>query len=334
MENFDRIGTAFGAPHRRKGWRSFALVGTMAMGLASIGTGLAQAAPDDPLTRPIARDLAPRWLEPAGPIRVYGSTWLVGFTHLNVVLIATDAGLVLIDAGLPQAAPRVEASLRAAGFRIEDVRLILSSEPHYDHAGGLAALARDSGATVLASGPGADVLRKGMSGAEDPQRAALFAYPPVRAVRVVHDGQKIRLGHTVITAHATPGHTPGSMSWSWASCARDHAGHDGDCKAMVFASSLNSLTEKPYRYLAPEHAALRAAFRRSFATIRALPCDILITGHPEHSDGEARLARLRADPTGQGYQSDGACRALAERYEAAFDARLAQEARGGEPGAR
>ncbi|MDE1917170.1 MAG: MBL fold metallo-hydrolase [Sphingomonadales bacterium] len=136
-------------------------------------------------------------------------TWLVGFTHMNVVLIASDAGLILIDAGLPQAAPLVERSLTAAGFRIQDVKYILSSEPHYDHAGGLAALARDSGITVLASRAGARVLRAGHSGAEDPQRVELLAYLAVRRVGIVRECQVIRLGDVAITAHATPGHTPG-----------------------------------------------------------------------------------------------------------------------------
>lgn len=285
---------------------------------ALILAGSADAAPVDDLTRPIAQQLAPLWLDPAGPIRVHGDTWLVGFTHMNVVLIASNAGLILIDAGLPQAAPLVERSLTQAGFRIQDVRYILSSEPHYDHAGGLAALARDSGATVLASRAGARVLRAGHSGAEDPQRATLFAYPPVRHLRVIHDGQVIRLGQVAVTAHATPGHTPGSMSWSWTSCRQ--AGKD--CADMVFAASLNSLTDRTYRY--SDHPEIIRGFRRSFATIRAMPCDILITGHPEHSEGEQRLARLRLNP--DGYRSTGACQALADRYEAAFDERLQAEA--------
>ncbi|MET0363613.1 MAG: MBL fold metallo-hydrolase, partial [Sphingobium sp.] len=224
----------------------------------------------------------------------------------------------------PQAAPLVEQNLRAAGFRIEDVKLILSSEPHYDHAGGIAALARDSGATVLASAAGARVLRAGHSGAEDPQRANLFAYPPVTRVRAVRDGQRIRLGTLEITAHATPGHTPGSVSWSWRSCADAGA---RDCAAIVFAASLNSLTDGHYRYSAAAHRTVLRDFRRSFATLRALPCDILITGHPEHSDGEARMERLRSDPQGMGYRSANACAALADRYETALDDRLAAEAK-------
>lgn len=271
----------------------------------------------DLLTRPIAPEYALRWLEPQAPVRIHGNSWLVGTAHMNVVLIDTGAGLILIDAGLPQAALVIENNIRAAGFRIEDVELILSSEPHYDHAGGIAALARDSGATVVASRAAAAVLKAGRSGREDPQRTTLFAYPPVPAVRVVGDGQTLRLGKTAITAHATPGHTPGSMSWSWTSCRAT------DCANIVFATSLNSLTDGRYRFSDPQHRAVIPAFRRSFATIRALPCDILITGHPEHSDGEAKVARARTNP--DSFRTEGACHKLADRYEQAFQARLKEE---------
>ncbi|MET0238325.1 MAG: subclass B3 metallo-beta-lactamase [Sphingobium sp.] len=303
--------------------RGLILLAGLGAVLTALSPARAMAGGDDPLTRPIAPELAPRWLETGGAVRVHGSTWLMGLTHMNVVLIATDAGLILIDAGLPQAAPLIEQGIRAAGYRVTDIKLILSSEPHYDHAGGIAALARDSGARVLASAAGATVLRAGMSGAEDPQRAALFPYPPVPRVTTVHDGEHIRLGDMQVVAHATPGHTPGSMSWSWMSCTQ---GGVQDCAAIVFAASLNSRTEGDYRYSSRDHAAVRRQFRRSFATIRALPCDIVITGHPEHSDGEARMAQLRNDPGGDGYRSPGACHSLADRYEAAFDARLAEEA--------
>ena len=295
--------------------------------LATIGlvfgpVPVARAGSDDPLIQPIAPDLAPLWLVPQAPVRVHGTTWLVGSTRMNIVLIDSGAGLILIDAGLPQAVPMLERTIVEAGFSIRDVKLILSSEPHYDHAGGLAALARDSGATVLASAPGAAVLRAGHSGAEDPQRATLFAYPPVERVRVVRDGEVVRLGNVRITAHASPGHTPGSMSWSWTSC---DAGKD--CASMVFAASLNSLTDGHYRYADAAHRAVVRRFRRTFAMVRALPCDILITGHPEHSDGAAKRDRLAANPASDAFRDPGACRTLADRYEAAFDERLAQEAR-------
>ncbi|MFZ2998661.1 subclass B3 metallo-beta-lactamase [Sphingobium sp.] len=296
-------------------------IGAALIGMMSVVMATPTAGGEDPLLRPVAPDLAPLWLERQTPVRVHGGTWLVGFTHLNIVLIDSGAGLILIDAGLPQGVPLLEKTIEEAGFHMRDVKLILSSEPHYDHASGLAALARDSGATVLASASAAAVLRAGHSGMEDPQRTTLFAYPPVKRLRVVRDGEIIKLGNVRITARASPGHTPGSMSWTWTSCdARQ------DCVSMVFAASLNSLTDGQYRYADPAHRAVVQRFRRTLAMIRALPCDILITGHPEHSDGAAKRDRQVAAPDNDAYRNPGTCRMLADRYEAAFEARLAQEA--------
>lgn len=274
----------------------------------------------DPLTAPIAIDQAPLWTQPQAPLRIHGETYLVGFVGMNVVLIRSDAGLILIDGGLPQAVPAIEAHIRQLGLRVADIRLILSSEPHYDHAGGLAALSRDSGAPVLTSRAGAQVLRAGQSSADDPQRPVLFAFPPVDRLRVVRDGDRIRLGRVVITAHATPGHTPGSMSWSWRSCEAKR------CVSIVFASSLNSRTEGAYRWSDTTHRTALARFRQTLATIRGLPCDIVLTGHPEHTGGAEKVAALQADPNSTGFRDPAGCRKLADRYQGALDDRLASEA--------
>lgn len=271
--------------------------------LAAVCWGLAGAASIDPLTAPIAPRQAAGFMGERAPTRVHGNTWLVGTASMNVALIDTGAGLILVDAGLPQTVPQVEANIRAAGFSIRDVKLILSTEPHYDHAGGLAALSRDSGAPVLAGVAAAPVLRAGRSGDEDPQQRTLFAYPAVAKVRAMKHGEQIRLGKVVITAHATPGHTPGSTSWSWRSCA------DGDCKAAVFVASLTSPTDGTYRY--SDHPDVVARFRQSIAAVRALPCDVMLVGHPSHVAG--------APP------ESGVCAWLADKQEAALDQRLASE---------
>ena len=115
----------------------------------------------DPLLRPIAPDHARQWLTPQAPARLYGGTYLVGFGGLSVALIDTVDGLILIDGALPQAEPAILAKIRKLGFDPRRIRYILSTEPHFDHAGGLAALARDTGATVVASVRGAEGLRSG-----------------------------------------------------------------------------------------------------------------------------------------------------------------------------
>ena len=113
-------------------------------------SALAQAA-DDPLTRPIASPYAEQWNRPQQPVRIHGDTYYVGVGGLSVVLIHTQAGLILIDGALPQSVAAIKEHIGELGFRLEDIKFILNTEAHFDHSGGIAALARDSGAQVVAS---------------------------------------------------------------------------------------------------------------------------------------------------------------------------------------
>ncbi len=271
---------------------------------------LAGASADDPLTRPMAVDRAGEWLAPLPPQKIFGRSYLVGFGGLSVVLIDTGAGLVLIDGALPQAAPAILANVRKLGFNPRDIKFILSTEPHFDHAGGLAALARDTGATVVASARGAEGLRAGAHAKDDPQRAYGGTWPRVAKVRVVKDGEVLRLGRTAITAQATPGHTMGSMSRSWRDC------EGRTCKAIVFASSLNPVSAEGYRYTAPSSAPIVRGFAASYRRMNGMPCDILISAHPDN----AGPGRYNAKP--------GACRVYAARSQTLLVERLAQERKG------
>jgi len=274
---------------------------------------------DDPLTRPITTSYADRWMEPRPAVPIFGDTWLTGSMHLNSAVIDTGAGLIVVDAGLPQSVAPLEAQIRALGHRVKDIRYILVTEAHFDHAGGVAALARDSGATVIASPYTVAALRKGQTGAEDPQDGDLHAYPAPHRLRAVRDGQVLRLGHTAVTAHFTPGHTAGSTSWSWQSCAAED-----DCRTITFLSSISATAASGYRF--SDHPALLASFRASLKTAATLPCDILLTGHPEHGDADNKLAQALKAPSPAIWQDKGGCAAAASRFEARLDATLAKEA--------
>jgi metallo-beta-lactamase class B len=262
---------------------------------------------DDPLTRPMAIERAKEWLEPLPPEKIFGHSYLVGFKGLSVALIDTGAGLVLIDGALPQAASAILANVRELGFDPKDIKFILSTEPHYDHSGGLAALVRATGATVVASARGAEGLRLGALAKDDPQLGYGGSWPRVTRLRVVKDGELLKLGPTVITAHATPGHTIGSMSWSWQAC------EGMACKAIVFASSLNPVSANGYRFTAPSSAAIMRGFATSYKRMDGLACDILISAHPDN----AGKGRYNNKP--------GACRSYAERSRALLVKRLAHE---------
>ncbi len=299
------------------------LTTTLAMSLIAALSAAPALAADDPLLRPIAPAYsAKRFLTPAQPVQVYGNTYLVGFGGLSVVLIRTSAGLILIDGSVPQGVRAVEAHMRALGFSIRDVKLILSTEPHFDHASGIAALERDSGATVLAGAAAVPVLRAHGFDPDDPQASGLERFPAPRTIKAVRDGQRITLGDVTVTAIAMPGHTPGSTSWSWKSCEGQR------CETVVFAASINAVALGKYRFSAPEHRGRVETVRRSIAKLRGIPCDLVLTSHPELSDGEAKQAALMRQRSPNPFIDSLGCLKAADAFEKRLSDQLADEAKG------
>jgi metallo-beta-lactamase class B len=287
--------------------------------LFAAAVAAAPAAPADPLTAPIPTPHAAEWMARQTPLRIWGDTYYVGTGGLSVVLISTRAGLILVDASMPQSAPLVEAHIRRLGFALKDIKYVLITEPHFDHAGGAAAIARDSGATVVASPATARVLRSGRPAPDDPQAAQLRAFPPVGRIREIADGQSVTLDGVAVTARYTPGHTAGSTSWTWS----DSEG--GRRLAIVFAASLNPVSAEGFRF---SDTPLPQVFRASARRLAALPCDILVSAHPDNSGADRKLQALARRRTPNPFIDPGACRDYAARAEAALNARLAKE-RGG-----
>ncbi len=272
--------------------------------------------PDPPRDCP----LCDAWNKKQQPFRVFGNTYYVGVAGLSSVLIASDKGLILLDGDLPQSAPLIAENIQSLGFRIQDIRLIVNSHAHHDHAGGIAALQRASGAIVAASASGARALEQGETTPDDPQHAfgrALNGFPQVKAVRVVSDGEVLRVNDLSITAHMTPGHTPGSTTWTWRSCEGTR------CLDVVYADSLNAVSASGFKYT--RLPGVVDGFRRSIATVENLPCDILLTVHPEFSDLSGKLQR-RAEKTNENQFIDPqACRVYAAAAARSLERRIAEE---------
>src|SRR5436190_11591286 len=210
------------------------------------------------------------WNTPLEPFRLFTNTYYVGTARLSAVLITSERGHILLDGGLPQSAELIDRNIRRLGFRIEDVKLIVNSHAHFDHAGGIHALQHASGAAVAASAQGAEALKRGENTPDDPQYGfgrAATEFPRVSRVRVVRDGETLRVGAIAVTAHLTPGHTPGSTTWTWKSC-------DGPrCLDIVYADSLTATVAPGFRY--SSDPARVAQFRGSIAAVAALPCDVV-----------------------------------------------------------
>jgi metallo-beta-lactamase class B len=295
--------------------RTSVAAGAMLLALRSTA---AAAQVDDPLTRPYPAEVCSScaaWNEPREPVRIHGNTFYVGTRGLGAILIASPRGHVLIDGALPNSAPLILDNVRALGLDPRDIRLILNSHAHFDHAGGIAALQRASGARVAASVPSAPVLERGASAAGDPQHGELADFPAVPGVQRFADGDTLRVGPIAVTAHLTAGHTPGGTTWTWRSC------DDAGCLDLVYADSQTPISAEGFRF-SDGHAypTALADFERGFTVLETVPCDILITPHPGASRLWERLERGR-----QGLIDREACRRYAATARQQLERRLETE---------
>jgi metallo-beta-lactamase class B len=256
------------------------------------------------------------WNAPQSPLKVFGHTYWVGTHGLGSILITSQQGHVLIDGGLPQSAPAILASIRALGFRVEDVRLILNSHAHWDHAGGIAELQRASGAQVAASPWSAKVLSRGASLPDDPQYKVAPTFAPVKGVRSLADGDTLRVGPLALVAHFTGGHTPGGTTWSWRSC------EGARCLNMVYADSQTPVSADDFLFTRDSSAI--AAFEHGFGVLQSLPCDVLLTPHPDASRVWERVAARDAGKP-NALVDAGACRAYATAARDRLRKRIASE---------
>lgn len=233
---------------------------------------------------PAQADSPAAWTRPYPPFRVVGPIDYVGTEGIGVYLIRTYAGLILLDGGPREAAPIVERNIAKLGFKLSDVKIIIASHAHWDHAGGLAALKRDTGARFLSSAADRAAYEAGTPPSDTDYGVVKF--DPVKVDGVLKDGVAVRLGGVAITPVLTPGHTPGCTTWTMK--AKDKA----RVLDVVFPCSLtvagNKLVgNKGYPDIVRD-------FRASFARMRAIRADVTLPAHPEFADVLDRAKRRDA----------------------------------------
>lgn len=259
----------------------------------------------------------PEWNQPVAPFRIAGNVYYVGAAGVSSFLITSPEGHFLLDTGFSETVPQIEANLRKLGFRLSDVRFLLISHGHYDHIAGVAALKARTGASLLANPAEAPLLQRGGKG--DFAFADRFTYPPVTPDRMLRDGEQIRLGDVVMTAHFTPGHTKGCTSWTTT------VKEGGKDLRVVIPCSVSA---PGYQLVNnPKYPDIQKDFAASIARLRALPCDIFLSPHGWDFDLEGKIRTRAADPTRNPFIDPQGLPRYLDKCEAAIREALAKQQR-------
>jgi metallo-beta-lactamase class B len=209
----------------------------------------------------------PEWNKPVEPFRISGNLYYVGANDVTSFLLTSDKGHVLLDSGFRETVPQIVANVKKLGFKLENIRYLLLTQSHYDHAAGLAELKRlIPKAQLLASKEDAEQLARGGKG--DFAFQDHFQFEPVKADRIIAPGERLVLGDIDMKAYITPGHTKGCTTWT----TRIERKYD-----VVFVCSVSSPDYKLKNN--PRYPNIVEDFERTFDLLEAMPCDIYLSAH-------------------------------------------------------
>ncbi|MGY8666645.1 subclass B3 metallo-beta-lactamase [Bradyrhizobium sp. UFLA05-109] len=265
--------------------------------------------------RDLMADMVKKWDAPTEPYKIIDNIYYVGTNGLASYLITTPQGHILIDTAMPEATGQIEASIAKLGFKISDIKYLINTHAHIDHTGGLAQIKKDSGAQMIAGAKDKPLLEGGAyPGQEDED---LLKFPPVKVDRAVHEGDTVAIGGITLTAHETPGHTPGCTSWTTTV-------KDGDATRSVlfFCSAtvaLNRLAGKGMTY-----PGIVDDYRKTFAWSKTAHPDVLLAPHPEMYDMPGKRAKI-ADGAPNPFVVPGEFNSYADNLEKLFAEGLAKQ---------
>lgn len=286
--------------------RSFILGAFLAMPLTCHGQA-------DPQSR--------RENQSVAPFRIVGNIYYVGASDVTSFLIVTPLGHILLDGGFAETAPQIEANIQRLGFKLSDVKFLLNSHAHYDHAGGLAELKKRTGAQMVAMQGDAPLLASGGHG--DFFFGDRLAFPPVKPDRVIHDGDTITLGGVTMTAHLTAGHTRGCTTWAMTT-------DNGKPLHVVFIGSMSVLPG--YRLAGKEsYPGMAADYEKSFRVLKSLPCDVFLGAHGSFFDLAGKRASMTNGAAQNPFIDPAGYRAYVEGSEATFETELRRQQHASDP---
>jgi metallo-beta-lactamase class B len=248
---------------------------------------------------------------PFEPFRIIGNLYYVGAADVSSFLITTPKGHILIDSGFEATVPLIRDGARKLGFRFEDIKFLLNSHAHLDHAGGHARLKRLTGAQIVMSQADAELLAHGGKGDFAPLGDDVLAYEPAVADRIVRDGDSVSLGGTTLRARLTPGHTKGCTTWTMV------VEESGKPYRVVFYGSTTIL---PGVHLVDNalYPGVAGDFAGTFRVLKSLPCDVFLAPHGVMFDLRGKAKRLTAGRQPNPFVDPEGYRSFVARSEEAY----------------
>ena len=259
----------------------------------------------------------PDWTEPFPPFRIMGNLYYVGSRGLANYLIVTPQGNILINSDLPENVPMIKASIEKLGFKFGDTKILLISHAHWDHDSGSALIKNETGASYMVMDADVPVVESG--GKEDFAygQTASALYEPTKVDRVLHDGDEVKLGGSVLVAHLTPGHTKGCTTWTM------KITDGGKTYDVVIVGSPN--VNEGYKLVNnAAYPQIAQDYERMWRVLKSLPCDIFLGAHGAYFGMEAKYARLNSGGPNPFVDPEGYKSFVAER-ESAFHTELAKQ---------
>ena len=231
---------------------------TLILALAGTGSMFAQANPE--------------WTEPFPPFHIAGNLYYVGSKGLANYLVTTPQGNILINSDLEASVPLIEASIEKLGFKFKDTKILLISHAHWDHDAGSAMIKEKTGAMYMVMDADVSVVESGGKSDFAYGNDPALLYRPAKVDRVLHDGDEVKLGGTVLVAHLTPGHTKGCTTWTMQVTER------GKTYNVVILGSPN--VNPGYKLVANKaYPEIAEDYERMWRVLKSLPCDIFLGAH-------------------------------------------------------
>ena len=254
--------------------------------------------------------LPSNWTDPFPPHQIAGNLYYVGSRDLASYLITTREGHILINSSLEESVPLIRASVEQLGFKFTDIKILLISHAHSDHCAGSAEILKLTGAQYLVmEGDAAAVEHGGGARKSRLNKADYTQFPPAKVNRVLKDGDEVKLGDAVLTAHLTPGHTRGCTTWTMQV-------QEGDKRlnAVIIGSpNVNPGYQLVNNKAYPE---IVADYEKCFRVLKSLPVDIFLGAHGGYYDLEKKHALLKSSNTNPFIDPEGYQRYVADREQA------------------